>query len=241
MAGRQGKGMVALIFVLLIAAAVVIFLLVSPNETEHAPLADSPPATVVDPAPSDMPAPVAEAQDQAPAPPAVRETSAAAQRVPHRSRNDILLIDEEEQEAPSEEAASETGHTSVDYQRLEFEHVPSWIPLPPSAVAASAEDAWLRSDGFVEGTLHFDFQDGADEVVGSLVAAFESEGMAQVDGGMAFAMSQPPRNVEIMVGETDSGLSRVTVQYSGIDHEKGCACVTCGGPGSPDGDVGHEP
>lgn len=228
-AGRQGKSMMAPVLVVALVAVVVVWLWLKQTDTQD----ESPPATLADSAVPGAIVPVDDPQDQVSAAPAGIDEPAPADR---SARDDVRLVEDESQQTTGEETP-----TFADYQRPEFEHVPSWIPLPPTAVAASAEDASLRSDGFVEGTLHFDFLEGTDEVVGSLVAAFQSEGMTQVEGGTAFAMSQPPRNVEVTVAETDSGLSRVTVQYSGIDHEKGCTCVTCGGPGLPDGDLGHEP
>jgi hypothetical protein len=115
-----------------------------------------------------------------------------------------------------------------NYEAEEFTHVPDWIPRPGSALSAMAEDASLRSDGFVEGKVHLTF--GADPagVLGEIAAHLKAAGMSAPAGASFYASEDPPRGCEIQVEKAPDGASKVTLVYQGIDHEKGCLCPTCG-------------
>lgn len=116
-----------------------------------------------------------------------------------------------------------------DYDAEEFTHVPDWIPRPANAVSARAEDASLRSDGFVEGTLRFTF--GADETdaLDEITAHLEAAGMSAEAVGAVYSSQDPPRRCEVRVESAPDGGMMVSLIYQGTDHDKGCLCPTCGG------------
>ena len=117
-----------------------------------------------------------------------------------------------------------------DYESEDFTHVPDWIPRPLHAVSAVAEDASLRSDGLVEGTLRFTFGPDQTDALDEIIAHLEAAGMTPDADGVVFSLENPPRRCEIRLETALNGGMMVSLIYQGIDHEKGCLCPTCGGP-----------
>lgn len=117
-----------------------------------------------------------------------------------------------------------------DYESTDFVHVPDWMPRPADAASASAEDASLRSDGVVEGTLRFIFHEDQTSALQDIATHLEAVGMSADGTGLAYASEDPPRRCELRVETQDDGAMLVSLSYQGIDHEKGCLCPTCGNP-----------
>jgi hypothetical protein len=116
-----------------------------------------------------------------------------------------------------------------NYDTEDFIHVPDWIPRPVNARAASAEDASLRSDGLVEGTVRFEFAGETTEAINAITAHLESAGMLPEPGGGVFSSENPSRRCEVQMAPAAGGGIMVSLTYQGIDHEKGCKCATCSG------------
>jgi hypothetical protein len=122
-----------------------------------------------------------------------------------------------------------------DYATEDFTHVPDWIPRPVTARAASAEDASLRSDGLVEGTVRFEFSGEITDALEAITSQLESAGMLPDPGGVVFTSENPSRRCEVQMAPATGGGIMVSLTYQGIDHEKGCRCPTCGGsPENPE-------
>lgn len=115
-----------------------------------------------------------------------------------------------------------------DYQSADFVHVPDWMPRPVDAASASAEDASLRSDGVVEGTLRFIFHENQFSALQDITTHLEAVGMSADGTGLVYASETPPRRCELRVETKPDGGILVSLSYQGIDHEKGCLCPTCG-------------
>ena len=131
---------------------------------------------------------------------------------------------------PPPPAPPETGTPTPDYASIDFIHVPDWMPRPANAVSASAVDASLRSDGFVEGMLHFEFREDQTGAIEQITSHLMAAGMMAAADGSTYVSEDPPRRCELRVEHAAGGAMRVNLSYQGIDHEKGCHCPTCGGP-----------
>jgi hypothetical protein len=117
---------------------------------------------------------------------------------------------------------------AADYESEEFTHVPDWMPRPADAVSARADDASLRSDGFVEGRLRYLFRADHASALEEITSQLQSAGMGVDATGKVFSSEEPPRRCEVMVENTPDGGMMVSLHYQGTDHEKGCRCPTCG-------------
>jgi hypothetical protein len=129
---------------------------------------------------------------------------------------------------PPQPAESSTAVPAPDYSSEAFTHVPAWIPRPTGALSASAEDASLRSDGYVEGTVSLAFP-GADHLAAlqEITAHLEAAGMAAGSGGTVYVSGNPPRQCEVSVAFVPGVGMAVKLSYQGTDHEKACLCPTC--------------
>jgi hypothetical protein len=121
-----------------------------------------------------------------------------------------------------------TTATGPNYHAEEFTHVPGWMPRHAQAVSARADDASLRSDGMVEGTLIYVFSADHAGAIDEITSQLQSAGMRPDPNGTLFSSDDPPRRCEVRTETTPDGGIRLTLSYQGIDHEKGCACPTCG-------------
>jgi len=135
----------------------------------------------------------------------------------------------------AEESAGAIPTPAAHYDTEDFTHVPNWIPRPVNARAASAEDASLRSDGVVEGTVRLEFGSEIPDALQSVATHLEMAGMLPDASGTIFSSEDPPRRCEVETSSAAGGGIKVSIAYQGIDHEKGCRCPTCGGtPENPE-------
>jgi hypothetical protein len=123
---------------------------------------------------------------------------------------------------------SSTAAPPPDYESEDFTHVPAWMPRPANAVSARAEDASLRSDGFVEGTLRFAFRKHQAGALHDITDQLKAAGMKADADGFTYASETPPRHCEVRAKNTPGGAIMVSLSYQGTDHDKGCRCPTCG-------------
>lgn len=113
------------------------------------------------------------------------------------------------------------------YASDDFIHVPEWMPRPEQAVAVSAADATLRSDGLREGTVSYTLKlglaDAADWLGNSLAAA----GLQAEAGQASYVSESPPRRCDVEKQPLSPELTRITLRYQATDHGSGCHCPTC--------------
>jgi len=147
-----------------------------------------------------------------------------------------LIYLPEKPPAPSVPGVAEptTKLAVADYDAEEFTHVPAWIPRLPNARAARAEDASLRSDGFLEGKVIFDFAADAADPLGALTSHFEAVGMHAEAAGSAFSSEDPSRRCGVEVKRLSEGGVSLAISYQGTDHGKACLCPTCDAPQDPE-------
>jgi hypothetical protein len=125
---------------------------------------------------------------------------------------------------------SSAAAPAPDYGSEAFIHVPAWLPRPSKAFSASAEDASLRSDGYVEGTVRLVFlEEEHAAALREITAHLEAAGMAAGADGKVHASTNPPRQCTVHVATMPGGGMAVNLSYQGTDHDKGCLCPTCGG------------
>jgi len=141
--------------------------------------------------------------------------------------------------APRAPDAGEPTTTAAvaDYDAEEFTHVPAWIPRLVNAHTARAVDASLRSDGFVEGKVLYEFAEEAAEPLGVLGSHFEAFGMhagSVGSVGSVFSSENPPRRCEVDVKRLPEGGFSLVISYQGTDHGKACLCPTCDSPQDPE-------
>lgn len=109
----------------------------------------------------------------------------------------------------------------------DFTHVPGWIPRPPHAIAATAEDATLRSDGLLEGTVRLTVADSPGQADDWIRKSLSAAGLQARPGSSTHVSSSPPRRCDVTIETPSSGRTLITLRYEASDHGNACVCPTC--------------
>ncbi|MEX1115304.1 MAG: hypothetical protein WEB53_08635 [Akkermansiaceae bacterium] len=117
---------------------------------------------------------------------------------------------------------------AATYDSEDFAHVPDWIPRPQHAIAADAEDATLRSDGFLEGTVRLTMAGTAKEADDWIRKSLAGTGLQSAPGSSSFESPSPPRRCDVNLETQSTGRTLITLRYEAPGHGNGCACPTCG-------------
>lgn len=124
--------------------------------------------------------------------------------------------------------AVEGNATSEIYDTPEFEALPGWVPLFPTASRAEVEDHALRSDGFSEGKIGFLLKGESGELLEWFGGRLAEHGMKPGEDGR-YESEDRARVCEVAVKPASQGFQRIEVGFS--DQGEGCGCPTCGGEG----------
>jgi hypothetical protein len=117
---------------------------------------------------------------------------------------------------------------AVSYESEDFTHVPDWIPRPQHAIAAAAEDATLRSDGFLEGTVRLIVAGTAEEADDWIRKSLAAAGLQSDPGSSSFVSPSPAKRCDVNIEIQSPARTLVTLRYEASDHGNACACPSCG-------------